>query len=100
MSMLINKIQAVWHTMSAADKIKMVLHGIVTIGGSVVGNTIGDKCSEGRGKVEQVCARVTGWALGGAVANAASKSADEYVDTINKLIQARKEKKKEESANA
>lgn len=97
---IINALLAAWHTKTTAEKIKTVLHGIVTIGGSVVGNTIGDKCSEGRGKVEQVCARVTGWALGGAVANTASKSVDEYVDTINELVQARKEKNKEESANA
>ena len=97
---IINALLAAWHTKTTAEKVKMVLHGIVMIGGGVVGNTIGDKCSEGRGKVEQVCARVTGWALGGAVGNVAAKATDEYVDAINVLVQARKEKNGEESANA
>lgn len=95
---IINALLAKWHTKTTAEKIKTVLHGIVMIGGGVVGNTIGDKCSEGRSKVEQACARVTGWALGGTVANVAAKATDEYVDEINELIQARKEKK-EDNAN-
>lgn len=99
MSMLINKIQTAWHTMSAADKIKMVLHGIIMIGGGAVGNTIGDKCGAGRSKLEQACARVTGWALGGAVAEVAAKAADETVDQLNDLIQSRKNNK-EDAANA
>ena len=99
MSMLINKLLAAWHTKTPAEKAKTIFHGIVMIGGGVVGNTIGDKCSAGRGPIETACARVTGWALGGAVANVAAKSMDETIDSIDALIQSRKNNK-EDAANA
>jgi hypothetical protein len=99
MSMIINKLLAAWHTKTPAEKAKMIFHGIIMIGGGVVGNTIGDKCSVGRGPVQSTCARVTGWALGGAVANVAAKSMDETIDSIDELIQSRKNNK-EDAANA
>lgn len=99
MSMIINKLLAAWHTKTPAQKAKTIFHGIIMIGGGVVGNTIGDKCSAGRGPVQSVCARVTGWALGGAVADVAAKSMDETIDAIDALVQSRKNDK-EDAANA
>lgn len=99
MSMIINKLLAAWHTKTPAQKAKTIFHGIIMIGGGVIGNTIGDKCSAGRGRVQSACARVTGWALGGAVADVAAKSMDETIDAIDMLAKSGK-KAKEDAANA
>ena len=95
---LINALIAAWKTKTTEEKIKTVMHGILMIGGGAVGNTIGDKCAAGRGKLEGACARVTGWVLGGVVAEKASKASDEYVDQFGNLIRERR-KAKEEQAN-
>ena len=99
MSMIINKLLAAWHTKTPVEKAKTIFHGIIIIGGGVVGNTIGDKCGAGRSRLESACARVTGWALGGAVTGVAAKSMDETIDSIDTLIQSRKNNK-EDTANA
>ena len=96
---ILNALIAKWQSKTPEEKVKTILHGIIMIGGSVVGNTIGDKCAEGRGKIESSCARVTGWVLGGAVADFAAKASDEYVDQIGGMIRERK-KDKEENADA
>lgn len=88
---IINALMASWKTKTTAEKIKTVLHGIAMIGGGAIGGTIGDKCSAGRKPVEAICAKLTAAALGGAVTGVAVKQMDETVDTINALIQKRKE---------
>ena len=92
---LINK----WQSKTPEEKVKMILHGIIMMGGGTIGNTIGDKCAEGRGKIESACVRVTGLVLGGAVAEVAAKASDEYVDQFGTMIRERK-KDKEENADA
>lgn len=96
--MILNALMAAWKTKTTAEKAKMILHGIAMIGGGAIGNTIGDKCSAGRPRVEGVCAKLTGCFLGGAVAEVAAKQMDETVDAIDGLIQ--KKKNKEEASNA
>lgn len=96
---ILNALMANWKRKTTEEKIKTILHGIIVIGGSAIGNTIGDKCAEGRGKIESACAHVTGWVLGGAVADVAAKASDEYVDQIGGMIRERK-KDKEENADA
>lgn len=96
---VINALLAKWNTMTTADKVKTVLHGIIMIGGGAIGNGIGDKFAAGRNKLESACVRVTGWALGSAVAEIAADSADEFVDQVNDLVSGRN-KKEEGSANA
>lgn len=93
-----NALVANWKTMSTAEKVKTVLHGLVMIGGGVIGNGIGDTFSAGSKPVAKACAKVTGFALGGVIADAAAKNLDETVDTFDQLIKARKNK--EENANA
>lgn len=95
---IINALLANWNTKTTAEKIKTVLHGIVMIGGSVIGNEIGDKFSEGRTRLESACVRVTGWALGGTVAKIAADSMDETVDQIDGMMRDRKNKEGSENA--
>ena len=98
---LLNALKAEWKSRSTAEKIKLIMHGILMIGGSTVGNAIGDKCSEGRSRIERGCVRVTGWILGGVIADTSAKALDQYVDECDEMIKARKEKKaKEEEADA
>lgn len=96
---LINALIAAWKCKSTEEKIKTVMHGILIIGGGAVGNTIGDKCSEGRGRLEGACARVAGWVLGGVAADTAAKASDEYIDQFSELIRERR-KAKEGTADA
>lgn len=96
---LINALLAKWNTKTPAEKAKMILHGIIMIGGGAIGNGIGDKFAAGRNKLESACVRVTGWALGSAVAEIAADSADEFVDQVDGLVSGRN-KKEEDSANA
>lgn len=96
---LINALIAAWKCKSTEEKIKTVMHGILMIGGGAVGNTIGDKCSAGRGRIESACARVTGWVLGGVVADTAAKASDEYIDQVSGMIRERR-KEKEGTADA
>ena len=49
----LNTLKAEWNSRSTAEKIKLVMHGILMIGGATVGNAIGDKCSEGRSCIER-----------------------------------------------
>lgn len=96
---ILNALIAKWQSKTPEEKAKMILHGIIVVGGSVVGNTIGDKCAEGRGKIESACVRVTGCVLGGAVADFAGKASDDYVDQIGGMIRKLK-KDKEDNADA
>ena len=95
---IINALLANWNSKTTTEKIKTVLHGLLIVGGATIGNGIGDKFSEGRSKIESACVRVTGWALGGVVAETAVKSMDETIDQIESLVNDRKNK--EGSANA
>lgn len=89
---IINALLATWKTKTTEEKIKTVLHGIAMIGGGVVGNAIGDKCMpSANGPVSRACVRVTGFALGGVVAEAAAKNMDETVDQLSGLVKSRKE---------
>ena len=88
---IINALIANWKTKTTAEKVKTVLHGIAMIGGSVIGNAIGDKCSEGKKPIEAACVKLTAAALGGAVTGVAVKQMDETVDGNNDIIQKRKE---------
>lgn len=98
---IINGLLAAWHEKTTAEKIKMVLHGIVMIGGGAIGSTIGDKCAAGKGRITGVCTKVTGFALGSVVADAAAQSLDKTVDAFDELIQDRKNDcQKEEEENA
>lgn len=98
MKRFINALLAEWKTKTTAEKIKTVLHGVIMVGGGAIGNGIGDKFSAGRNRLESACVRVTGWALGSAVAGVAAESMDETVDQIEDLMKERKNK--EGSANA
>lgn len=93
-----NALAANWKTKSTAEKIKTVLHGLVMIGGGVIGNGIGDTFSAGSKPVAKACAKVTGFALGSVIADVTAKNLDETVDTFDQLIKSRKNK--EENANA
>ena len=95
---IINALLANWNSKTTSEKIKTVLHGVIMVGGSVIGNGIGDEFSAGRGKLESACVRVTGWALGGVVAETAVKSMDETIDQIEGLVNDRKNR--EGSSNA
>lgn len=96
--MILNALMAAWKTKTTAEKAKMILHGIAMIGGGAIGNTIGNKCSEGKKPVVAFCARMTGGFLVGAVADVTIKQMDETVDAIDGLIQ--KRKNKEEASDA
>lgn len=95
---IINALLANWKTKTTEEKIKTILHGITMIGGSVIGTAVGDQCAEGKGPVSAVCAKVTGIALGGIVADKAAKYMDETVDQFSELLKERKNK--EGTANA
>lgn len=95
---IINALLANWNSKTTTEKIKTVLHGIIMIGGGVIGAGIGDKFSEGRSKLEGFCVHVTGMALGSVVAESAVKSMDESIDQIEGLINDRKNR--EGTANA
>ena len=100
---ILNALMAEWKTRTTAEKIKLVLHGIAMIGGGAIGGMIGDKCAAGRGPMTSVCTKITGFALGSAISDAAAKSMDETVDTFNELIKARQKSKtanKEDFENA
>ena len=97
--MFINGLMAEWKKKTTAEKIKMILHGIATIGGGAIGSTIGDKCSEGKKPITAFCAKVTGGFLGGVAADAAMKRMDDGVNSIDQLIQKQREER-EGKANA
>lgn len=95
---IINALLANWNSKTTTEKIKTVLHGIIMVGGAVIGTGIGDKFSAGRGKLEGFCVHVTGMALGSVVAETATKSMDESIDQIEGLINDRKNKEGSENA--
>lgn len=98
MSML-KRLQAEWKTMTAAQKINMVLDIMISIGGGAIGGSIAGKTSVGRNKLEKACLCVTGIGLGMAIGEAAQKPVDELCDAADKIIKFRK-KTKEGEANA
>lgn len=98
MRRFLNALMAEWKTKTGAEKAKTILHGVIMIGGGVIGNSIGDRCSVGRSKVENACVRVTGWALGSAITGVAAKAMDETIDQFDGLLKDRKDR--EGSANA
>ena len=74
---IFRKIATTWKSMTATEKIGLVLDVVCSIGGGLAAATAGKALTAGAGKIEKVCVRTTFAGLGIVAGDAASHALQE-----------------------
>ena len=93
---ILKKMWLNWKSMPTVEKIGTIIDVICGVGGSAGALVAGAKLSEGKGKIESACIRITTAGLGIAAAEVASKELrDTYGECAAKIIDKIRETPKE-----